>query len=216
MHLFDAASEWLRLTEHYRRMTNEELLQLARGTSELTESAQQALTAEMSVRSLTVPVEKRVVQVIPKTDPDSPYAKDRELVVVKTVWSLQDALQLQTLLDRAGIPFYMGEEMATGVDEVNSDFTKGVTVKIMNIGISWARPALENYEPLDEPAEPTLGDWEEITVSCPRCRSTEVILDPRSREPEEILEEPSSEYEWTCESCGHHWKDDGVFGKPAG
>jgi hypothetical protein len=216
MHLFDAASEWLRLTEHYRRMTHEELLQLARDTSELTEAAQQALAAEMSVRGLTLPVEKRVVKVIPKTDPDSPYAKDRELVVVKTVWSLQDALQLQTLLDRAGIPFYMGEEMATGVDEVTSDFTKGVTVKIMNIGISWARPALENYEPLDEPAEPTLEDWEEITVPCPRCRSTEVILDPRSREPEEILEEPSSEYEWTCESCGHHWKDDGVFGKPAG
>src|ERR1700756_1053306 len=128
MHLFDAASEWLRLTEHYRRVTHAELLQLARDTSELTEAAQQALAAEMSVRGLTLPVEKRVVKVIPKTDPDSPYAKDRELVVVKTVWSLQDALQLQTLLDRAGIPFYMGEEMATGVDEVTSDFTKGVTV----------------------------------------------------------------------------------------
>lgn len=215
MRLSDAGSEWLRLTEHYRRMTDEELSHLARDTSELTESAQRALSTEMSVRGLKVPVEERPPRVLPKSDPDSPYAKERELVVVKTVWSQRDALQLQTLLDQAGIPFSMGDEMATGVDEVTSDYTKGVNVRIPTIGISWARSALAHYEPKDEPAEPAWDDGEEITVPCPKCRSTEVILDPRSRDAEDILDEPSPEFEWTCEACGHHWKDDGVVGKKA-
>jgi hypothetical protein len=39
-------------------------------------------------------------------------------VEICTVWSLSDGLQLQTLLDRAGIPFFMGPEKATGVEAV--------------------------------------------------------------------------------------------------
>jgi hypothetical protein len=37
-------------------------------------------------------------------------------VEICTVWSLSDALQLQTLLDRAGIPFFMGPEKATAME----------------------------------------------------------------------------------------------------
>ena len=194
-------------------MTDEELLHLARDKSELTDAAEQALAAEMSVRGLTVPVEKRVVKAIPKTDPDSPYAKERELVHVWTVWSLRDALKSQALLDRAGIPFYMGEEMATGVDEVTSDFTKGVRVKIMRIGTPWARLAVADYEPQDAPPTPPEEDWQEIPVPCPKCRSTDVVLEPPDPDSEVDTGELRSEFEWTCESCGHHWNDDGVLGK---
>jgi hypothetical protein len=215
MHLFDAASEWLRLTEHCRRMTDEELLQLARDTSELTESAQQALTAEMSVRGLKVPVEKPRVKVIPKTDPDSPYARDRELVHVETVWSLHDALQLQTVLDLAGIPFYWGDEMAVDMEVGKLNFGSGVKVKIMRIGLPWAWRALRNYEPRDEPIEPPEEEWKEIPVPCPSCHSTHVILEPPDPDSELKAGELLSEFEWTCEACGHHWKDDGVLGKKA-
>src|SRR5208282_6280094 len=51
-------------------------------------------------------------------EPDSPYDEDRKLVELCTVWSVRDALQVQTILDEAGIPFFMGPEKAAGVDKV--------------------------------------------------------------------------------------------------
>jgi len=55
---------------------------------------------------------------IPDPSPplDSSGDEDPELVEICTVWSLADALQLQTLLDRAGIPFFMGPEKATAME----------------------------------------------------------------------------------------------------
>ena len=47
--------EWRRLTEHYREIGDEELLQLAAGVADLTETAQQALAQEMRSRGLVDP-----------------------------------------------------------------------------------------------------------------------------------------------------------------
>jgi hypothetical protein len=57
---------------------------------------------------------------------DPAYDEDRKLVEIRTVRSLADAFHLQQLMDRAGIPFYMGPEKATGVDSVTSDFASGM------------------------------------------------------------------------------------------
>src|SRR4029077_3684802 len=115
MQTADSASEWLRLSEHYRGMSDDELLILAQDDSALTDTAKQALAGEISARRLTPLPEKPPVAPEPEPSPDSPYAEDRELVDICTVWSLPDALQLQALLDRAGIPFFMGAEKASGV-----------------------------------------------------------------------------------------------------
>src|SRR5580765_6982407 len=127
----DAASEWLRLTAHYRRMSDGELLSLARDPAALTEAAQQVLKAEFSVRRLELPpLEAPAPPPQPEPDPDSPYAEDRELVELNKVWSLSDALQLQWLLDRAGIPFYIGPDKATGVDAGPLNFGEGLSVQV--------------------------------------------------------------------------------------
>src|SRR2546430_11924962 len=55
-----------------------------------------------------------------------PYAEDRKLVELLTVWSLRDARQVQSMLGGAGIPFFMGEGKATDVDSVTSNFSAGV------------------------------------------------------------------------------------------
>jgi hypothetical protein len=112
----DPAAEWLRLSERYRQMSDSELLVLARHNSDLTDVAQQALAHEISQRRLKLqPEEPRTPpNPEPPSDSSSFYAEDRELVELCIVWSLSDALQLQTLLDRAGIPFFMGPEKATG------------------------------------------------------------------------------------------------------
>ena len=119
--------------------------------------AQQALASEMSRRGLKLQPEEPAPPLEPVLDPDSPYAdspyaEDRELVEVRTVWSLSDAIQLQALLDGAGIPFFMGPEKATSASAVTSNFANGVSVKIMSVGVPWANRAMMNYAPENEPA----------------------------------------------------------------
>ena len=205
----DPAGEWRELSERYRQTSDEELVVLARQSSELTDVAQQALTQEISYRKLKLPPEEMPPPSEPEPDPESPYAEDRELVELCTVWSLRDALQLQTLLDRAGIPFFMGPEKATGVDQVTSDFLKRVSVQIMRIGLPWTRPVMLNYEPADEPGRKP--EPEELPVRCPKCGSTEVVLGRLVTEsPTAKDSSPHPQFEWTCDPCGHQWEDDGI------
>lgn len=216
------AGDFLRVSEHYRRLTDDELIALARQTSELTPMAQNALATEMSQRKLKVPPDEPPAEPVPEPllpqaesnesdseEPD-PYEEDRQLGQICTVWSLADALQVQQLLDGGDIPFFMGEEMATRAERVTSNFADGVSVQVMNIGVPWARTALQYYEPANDP-EPKVEEVpEEIPVRCPKCHSTEVVF-------EELVPVAAAEagnvpprFKWVCDSCGHEWEDDGV------
>src|SRR5215471_9972409 len=112
----DPAGEMLRLAELYRQMSDGELLKLARDKSELTEVAQKSVALEMSKRQLKA--EPLELPPPPPDDPESPYSEDRELIEFTTVWCVEDASRVQYALDVAGIPFFMGEEKAAGVDLV--------------------------------------------------------------------------------------------------
>lgn len=207
----DLASEWLRLSAHYRRMSDGELLQLARNLSDLTQAAQQTLAAELSTRGLKPPPPEPKFASPQETEPDSPYAQDRELVELCRVWSLSDALQLQWLLDRVGIPFYIGPEKATGVEDIPLNFAEGVSVRVMRVGLPWAGQAIANYEPAHEPSEQKDEEHSrEIPVSCPKCRSKEVIFERLTCESVDETAQSKARFAWTCDSCGCQWEDDGV------
>ena len=216
MQTLDPAGEWLRLSEHYRQLSNDELVGMARQTSKLTDVAQQALAQEIAKRGLNLPPEESAAPRSPEPQPDSvedgesPYAEDRELVDIRTVWSLADALKLQHLLDTAGIPFYMGPEKATGVDPVTSNFANGLNVQIMQVGVPWARQALQQYFPADEPPEEKADESDDLAIHCPRCHSMEVVFEDLDRGPDDADGKPSSKFKWTCDSCGHEWEDDGL------
>ena len=200
----DQAGEWRELSERYHQMSDEELTAITRQKSDLTDAAQQALGQEISYRKLIVPVEEEeAVEAIPQTDPDSPYAEDRELVDIRTVWSLADARQIEWLLTRAGIPFFMGPENATMSDRVTSNFSAGVSVRVMRIGWYWAKQALRNYAPMNEPESEVVEDPDPVAVVCPRCRSEEIVL-------RRLVPVSSSRFKWRCDSCGYEWEDDGV------
>jgi len=224
------AGEFLRISEHYRRLADDELLTLARQKVELTELAQQALDNEMAHRRLKLEPEEapppapEPPQTIifpdgtePKDSDESgddsyndPYEEDRALVDLCIVWSLTDALKLQSLLDAAGIPFFMGEEKATSAAAVTSDFAKGVTVHIMQIGLPWARQAMQNYFPVNDQSPTEENDeLDELPVQCPRCHSTEVVLE-EAIAPDERRGAPQR-FEWRCDSCGSRWEDDGIL-----
>ncbi|HKR83658.1 MAG TPA: hypothetical protein VJS37_05750, partial [Terriglobales bacterium] len=164
MQPYGPASESLRLAEHYRQMTDGELISLSEDPSELTEMAQDALRQEISSRRLRILPSKAPALLKPPPDrPEegSPYAEERELVVIANVYSLRDALQMQRILDVAGIPFYMGREKASGVDAVTSNYAQGIQVQVMRIGAPWALAALRrSYEPKDEPPEEQV-DWDD-------------------------------------------------------
>lgn len=210
------AAEFLRISEHYRQMSDGELLDLAQDPSELTDVAQQALASEISHRGLTVPSAKPALRpnAVPLPDPADPnspeYDHDRQLVEICTVWSQRDALQLQTLLDNAGIPFFMGPENATGVDAVTSNFADGVSVRVMQVGVPWARQAMQTYEPLDDQTPKDQAEPEDLPVQCPKCRSTEVVFDELVPDESAPAANAPQKFKWICESCGHEWEDDGI------
>ena len=216
MQTLDPAGEWLRLSEHYRQLSDDELVGMARQTSELTAVAQQALAQEIANRRLKLQPEESAAPRSPEPQPgsaedgESPYAEDRELVDIRTVWSLADALKLQRLLDTAGIPFYIGPEKATGVDAVTSNFANGLNVQINQVGVSWAREALQQYFPADEPPEQKADESDDLAIHCPRCHSMEVVFENLDRGPENADGKPTSRFKWTCDSCGHEWEDDGL------
>ena len=211
MATLDSATEWRRLSELYGRMANGELLALARKQSELTDVAHDALANEMRFRKLKLEAEEPAVRAKPSRELDPAYEEDRQLVQICTVWSLADALQVQQLLDRAGIPFVMGKEMATDASAVTSNFAEGVAVGIMQIGAPWARQALQYYEPLNEPKEERVEELGEIPVYCPKCRSSEVVFDQLIGERPKTAKDSPQLFEWACDACGYRWKDDGVL-----
>jgi len=243
MDTLDPAEEFLRISERYRQMSDDELLVLIPQSSELTPFAEQALANEVRSRGLKAAVEVDGPSAPPQfkgssfksppaffehespkfrdsdgedfpdsdsSDDHDSYEEDRKLVELCTVWSVRDALQLQRILDVAGIPFFMGPEKATGVDEVTSNFADGVAVRIMLIGLPWARRAMQHYEPEDDPTPKVNEELDELTVRCPKCDSTEVVFEGRAPEPGKAMDELSHEFKWSCDSCGHQWEDDGV------
>jgi hypothetical protein len=215
METLGPAGESLRLAEHYRRLTDDELIALAHCKGDLTEIAQQALAMEISTRRLTVPPPEPPLEMRPTPPPDSTdeedtYSEERQLVGVATVWSQADAWRLQAVLDTAGIPFFMGKEKATSVDKVTSNFADGVPVEIMQIGVPWASEAMKNYSPQDEPPEPKYEDADDLAIHCPKCHSTEVVFEDVVDQPPEASGNSSQKYHWTCDSCGYEWQDDGV------
>jgi len=210
MATLDSATEWRRLAELYARMADGELLALARKQSELTEVAQDALANEMRFRKLTLQPEAPAEPPKPARELDPVYEEERKLVLIRTVYSPTDALPVQQLLDRAGIPFFMGPEMATGVEAVTSNFVNGVDVKVMSVGVPWALQALQSYEPVNEPESQRVEEPDEIPVRCPKCHSTEVMFDTLIGETPKTEKDSPQQFEWTCDSCGHRWKDDGI------
>jgi len=248
MATLDPAGEFLRISEHYRRMSDSELLVLIPQSSQLTSLAQQALASEVRSRGLKPETEEAPVPPMPERRPvfyghhsansadssvhdssaldsqddglagdqdssderDSSYDEDRKLVELCTVWSLRDALQVQTLLDQAGIPFFMGPERATGVDTVTSSFVNGVSVQIMRIGLPWAAQAMQYYTPADEPARKPEEEPAELVVRCPQCNSAEVVFEGGTSSLVFAGDDSSQKYRWSCDSCGCQWEDDGI------
>jgi hypothetical protein len=83
MQTLDPAGEWLRLSEHYRQLSDDELVGLGRQTSELTDVAQPALTQEIANRRLKIPPEESAAPTNPEPQQTPPRMVSR--LMPKTV-----------------------------------------------------------------------------------------------------------------------------------
>jgi DNA-directed RNA polymerase subunit M/transcription elongation factor TFIIS len=211
MHVNGPAAESLQLSERYREMSDDEILDLARQELELTELAREALKNEMAQRRLKLePAPAPLPE--PATEDESSYDDDRHLVRLGYVWCAEDALKIQLALNQATIPFFIGPEKATSVDAVTSRFADGLDVQVMRVGRPYAWAALQYYEPSIDPIRDAVkkGEVKDIPVRCPKCKSEEVIFDNVISEVKNPTDDASAKFQWTCDSCGYQWEDDGV------
>jgi DNA-directed RNA polymerase subunit M/transcription elongation factor TFIIS len=189
-------------------MTDGELLALARQKADLTEAAQQAIQFELSQRRLKVEPDEATTPFQTRDPEDDPYAEDRELISIGSVWSQADASQVKALLDRAGIPSLFGPEKSASVEGIKSSFADGLSVYVMRVGAPWVHGALKYYEPLNNPPL-SPEDLEERSVKCPKCGSDGVIFEDLVEAPD-VTSDSAKKFSWRCDSCGHEWVDDGV------
>jgi len=72
-----------------------------------------------------------------------------------------------------------------------------------------AGPETEPETESEEQPQETAEEETSYTPHCPRCHSTEIVfqsldLDPLTKSAFD------SKYNWSCDACGYHWKDDGI------
>lgn len=104
----------MRLSEVYRDMTDEELLELGADPASLTDPALQALNDEMSRRGLSVP---------PEVKPETDEMELPDLVTVRAFDVLGEAVIAKGVLASAGIKSVLLDEFDQLMDDGMVDLT---------------------------------------------------------------------------------------------
>jgi DNA-directed RNA polymerase subunit M/transcription elongation factor TFIIS len=144
--------------------------------------------------------------VVPRPDPHAydPIA----------IWNVADptrARQIMEILASASIKSFLGPDNVENVDDYKGSYEDGVEVKVMKFQARFAVDGLRRVLPPEPQDEST--DEAEYAICCPKCNSQDVIFLGVEAEPGK--DEASGEkYNWTCDACGHQWKDDGIVEKP--
>ena len=194
-----------RLQELYAQMSEDELQALATDSSDLTDVAKEMLRGEISNRRLDIELSNTAPaseSVEPKGDF---HPQDSDLVVLRRVWDMNEALQAKQALDAAGIPSYLGPENLDDVEAFKSSFDGGVDLKVWDCDHQGALAVLGQALP----AEPEADDSTEHFLRCPKCHSTEIVFQSLDA-PADKGTAFDSTFNWSCDACGHQWKDDGI------
>jgi len=198
----DPAREWMRLQEQYRQMDQDELENAAKQAYELTETAQQALAMEIKNRALDFPL---CLERPAKPKRLAMHTENEFLNLsvynVYVAFSEAEARQATHTLDEAGIAWTFGPDNRDQVEGYSGSYKDGVAVRVL--GWDWNRArAILPQQNLPEPE-----DYPEGAVTCPNCRSEDVVLDATE---EKAADGVPGKFSWHCETCGHEWQDDGV------
>lgn len=197
------------LQERYAGMTNEELEAVAAQAYDLTEIAQQALQAEIHSRRLSLKLsDAPALADEPELGPNRLDPSQLDLDVIHRAWDIDDARRVMDTLTNYSVPSYIGPDNVDNLAEFHGSFERGVEIKVDQSDQQRAFVALRTMPPLETNTDPN-PDATETLACCPRCRSTEIVLeslDPTADGKSGF----DSKFNWSCDACGYKWKDDGI------
>ena len=203
-----------RLSEHYSRMLDGELLKLANEYSDLTEVARQVLRDEMLKRGLGDPLKPQELQQTPgrfrfergielEGEEDSPSDEEDGEKAIEYTWktllceceSPEQASQVREVLFRAGIESWIensGRRYAS-----NWHYAGNIGIQVAADQLDQARTILAQPIPQDIVEESQVKVPEYENPECPGCG-----------DPEPTLLEADPVNRWGCEVCGREWTED--------
>lgn len=212
MHI-DPVTEWRRLTEHYRQMSDVQLEELARDFADLTEAAQQILRDELRHRGLSdrgVPAppnptltRTQIAVASPRNGADVPAnpeeSDEDDSEPVEYTWKTllceceewDQVWQLQEMLRRAGIDSWFD-----GPRSIGDSSLLYPRILVAADQLDEARAVIAQPIPQDvvDDSRTMAPDYE--MPRCPACRTK----DP-------VLEATDPVNTWRCEACGRQWSD---------
>ena len=128
---------------HYSRMSDGELIKLALESSELSESAWDALEDELDRRNLEIPEAESEPQVsLPQT---------RDLVVLRRFRDVPEALLAKASLEASGIECFLADENMVRIDWFMSNLLGGIKLLVQPADFSQASRILN--EPISDEFE---------------------------------------------------------------
>jgi DNA-directed RNA polymerase subunit M/transcription elongation factor TFIIS len=199
MDSLDQVEEWRRLKELYARMNEGELEVVANEAYDLTEIARPLLKDEIARRGLPIQLRTERSQRPPVAPVNRDFSTSKlDLVVAGTYWELEDARKVKQMLDGAGVPCYWGQNNIENPEELKSSFEKGVDLTVREEDRSRVMAGIAQLF-AGEPEEGEAGDCNFV---CPKCHSPEIVFHE--------LDPDTATFDWSCDACGHEWKDEGV------
>lgn len=183
----------------YAKMSEPELLDLARSYDSLTEAAQAALRAEFARRGMETP-----------TVQGGEALEGRTLATVSRYRDLSEAIVARSMLESAGIYAYLRDENLVRLDWQVSNFIGGIRLQVAMEDKSAAEELLN--QPIPDSIH--FGDQPDFSQPhCPVCNSPDITFEGSSRGAALAslyllsLPLPLGEESWLCNSCGARWQE---------
>lgn len=176
----DSEQDKKRLAEQYSNLTDEALREMAEEAWTLTDTAKQALQAELAHRALDTAL---------AMEPPAPEFQQRDLVTLQQFRDAPEALLAQGALKSAGIESFLGDETTIRMDWLWSNALGGIKLWVNREDAEVAAQVLGQEIPENFNVE-GVGDFDQ--PRCPQCHSLDIA-------------HTDSDKHWTCHSCGHAW-----------
>jgi hypothetical protein len=189
------AGQYQELVTLYGSYGDEELVTLARGMADLTETAQDALKGELMRRGLKVAVEGEPKRVLTDEDLQDMRAY-AELAPAECIFNFEDeqsASAAYYALTAEGIEAIVVSPKGTKADN------RGPRVVVVPKDATRAAEVLSQPSAERLKAETQETPEEFALPNCPACGGEETLLE--SVDPVN---------EWRCDSCGHTWLEESV------